>query len=235
MNLIGPDSKLKKRWEKFLEAEAADFQSIQSIDFSADIPVIQDLQGRKFSVDFVSDRKNYNKKKGSIKTEFLSKALGAGKKGLNVLDISAGLAIDAIFLMQLGYKVTALERNPIIFLALDTAYKALPAADSEKIKFIYAAAEKYIEEMSDHYDIMYFDPMFPEKKKSALPKQEMILFKQLVGSDDDASHVVHCILQSKKVSRLVVKRPLRGDFLFQKPQSSLLGKLIRFDIYGGLK
>ncbi len=235
MELSGPDSELKTEWQQFLIKHPTDVQSIQKIDFSETFPIIYDTQGRKFSIDFINDFSNYHKKKSSIKTELISKAMGGGKKGLRLLDLSAGLGIDAIFLSQLGYTVTALERNSIIYLALSTAWKKLPTESRKLIKFIYASAEDFLDQPTEDFDVCYFDPMFPDKKKSALPKQQMILFKQLVGSDEDASQVIEKLLKSKKFSRLVVKRPLKADALFCKPQSCISGKLIRFDIYGGLK
>ncbi len=235
MELSGPDSELKAEWKIFLKAHPTDLRSIEKIDFSDVLPVIHDLQGRKFSIDFLNDKRNYLKKKSSMKTELISKALGGGKKGRRILDLSAGLGVDAVFLSQLGYTVTALERNPVIYLALHTAWKNLPVENRSDVKFIFASAENFLQQTTESFDSGYFDPMFPGKKKSALPKQEMILFKELVGADDDSSQVIQKCLQSKKFSRLVVKRPIKAEPLFSKPQSSVPGKLIRFDIYGGLK
>ncbi len=235
MELTGPDSDLKTEWRHFLEQHPTNLHSIQKIDFSSLVPAIQDNQGRKFSIDFLNDDANYNRKKASMKTELISKAVGAGKKGLRILDLSAGLGVDAIFLSQLGYNITALERNPVIYLALHTAWKKLPDEKRNSVKFIYASAESFLQHFSNTFDTCYFDPMFPDKKKSALPKQQMIIFKELVGTDDDAGQVVRAVLESKKIARLVVKRPLRAAPLFSKPQSTVSGKLVRFDIYGGLK
>lgn len=235
MELTGPDSDLKTEWQHFLEEHPTDLQSIQRIDFSNLVPTIYDNHGRKFSIDFLNDSINYNKKKASIKNELISKAVGAGKKGLCILDLSAGLGIDAIFLSQLGYTVTALERNPVVYLALHTAWKNLPDEKRNSVQFVHASAESFLKHLTTNFDICYFDPMFPDKKKSALPKQQMILFKELVGTDDDAAQVVQAILKSKKIARLVVKRPLKAQPLLSKPQSNISGKLIRFDIYGGLK
>src|SRR5690606_42059266 len=35
-------------------------------------------------------------------------------------------------------------------------------------------------------DVVYLDPMFPHRDKSALVKKEMQVFRQVVGDDDDA-------------------------------------------------
>lgn len=222
-------------WQNFLRQNSCAVGSIKKIDLSFSIPIITDQEGRKFSIDFISDKKNYHKKKGSLKTELISKAMGSGKYGLKVLDLSAGLGIDALFLSQMGYDVTAVERNSIIYLALKTAQEQLPESEAKKIKFFYDSALEFLNCTTDSYDVIYFDPMFPEKKKSALSKQEMILFRNLVGTDNDASDVIDFVLNSKKAKRFVLKRPLKAPPLKQKPQFSFLGKLIRFDIYGVTK
>ena len=86
--------------------------------------------------------------------------------------------------------------------------------------------------MKADIDVIYFDPMFPEKTKSALPRQEMVFFKALVGTDEDGSEVLKATLKLKKIKRVVVKRPLKAPVLGLKPTGEIKGKLIRFDIYG---
>ena len=96
----------------------------------------------------------------------------------------------------------------------------------------FADAKVYLTTLKSDFDIIYFDPMFPEKKKSALAKQEMMFFRDFVGSDEDSADVIELILKAKKVKRLVTKRPLKAEPLYRKPIASIKGKLIRFDIYG---
>lgn len=182
--------------------------------------------------DFINDKKNYHKKKTSIKSELISRAMGAGKNGLRVLDLSAGMGIDAIFLSQLGYKVVALERNKSIFNSLHQAWKHLNDEQRQKVSFINSDAIDFLNTSDEPFDIIYFDPMFPEKKKSALPKKEMVLFRQLVGDDLDADQVLKEALNHKTAKRVVVKRPVKAKPLLKKPNHQLLGKLVRFDIYG---
>ena len=213
-------------WSVFLKENKFDFSTLAEIRMDSDFPVMTDLSGNKFSIDFLSNKKNYAKKKAGIKTELVSKALGAGRYGMSVLDLSAGLGIDAVFLAQLGYKVTAVERNPLIFLALNEAAKVTEL----DLNFKFGEALDFVAEDTD---VIYFDPMFPEKKKSALPRQEMVFFKQLVGADDDAELVLQKALASSFAKRVAVKRPLKAPSLGHfKVQSTVDGKLVRFDVYG---
>lgn len=198
---------------------------------SKDCPIVYDHAGNKFSINFIENKQNYAKKKASIKTELMSKAMGAGKYGMNILDLSAGLGIDAVFMAQLGYNVTALERNPLIYLALN---EAIQHCADWSLKFEFADAREYLKSNKAAADVIYFDPMFPEKTKSALPRQEMVFFRNLVGRDEDAVKVLEAAIQAKGIKRVAVKRPISAPALI-KPMSSIKGKLVRFDLYNGVK
>jgi 16S rRNA (guanine1516-N2)-methyltransferase len=222
--------KTASAWFEFLKAQSFDFTTIQKIDFTEEHPKIYDQSGNKFCINFLEDKLNYHKKKSSMKKELLGRAMGSGRYGLKILDLSAGLGIDAIFLCQLGFEVTAVERNPLIFLALEQAATRL--SEEMKIKFLFGTSQDFLQKNSDLFDVIYFDPMFPEKTKSALPRQEMVFFRHLVGADLDADEVVQQAVKRKGISRMVVKRPMKAPTLYKKPESQIEGKLVRFDIYG---
>lgn len=234
INLVTSSAKEKaKQWQQFLTDNNFDFNQIEKIDMDTEFPVVHDKAGNKFSINF-DDNKNYLKVKKGIKSEIISKALGAGKYGLQVLDLSAGLGIDAVFLSQLGYNVIALERNPLIFLCLENALKH---NSQVKVKFIFGDAQKLIKDiefLKNKFDVVYFDPMFPQKNKSALPKQEMVFFKSLVGEDSDAADVLQQVLCLPHIKRVAVKRSIKAPELL-KPMTQVKGKLVRFDIYGVFK
>ncbi len=230
LNTEGPTA---EKWTAFLQKNQFDYSSIEKIELSGRCPVIFDKAGNKFSIDFVNNKKNYAKKKSSMKSELISKAMGAGKYGLNILDLSAGLGIDAVFLAQMGYAVTALERNPLIYLALNEALQQKPELSLNlNLKFLFGEALEYLKNQQIKADVIYFDPMFPEKVKSALPRQEMVFFRKLLGHDEDAVKVLAAALCIKGVKRVVVKRPIKAAVL-KKPLAAIEGKLIRFDFYKG--
>jgi 16S rRNA (guanine1516-N2)-methyltransferase len=80
-------------------------------------------------------------------------------------------------------------------------------------------------------EVILLDPMFPERKKSALVKKPMREIKSLVGDDLDADALLPIAL-SHATKRVVVKRPKQAPFLNQqKPSFQLIGKSSRFDIY----
>jgi 16S rRNA (guanine1516-N2)-methyltransferase len=206
---------------------------------------VTDTEDNKFSIDFENDKTNYSKKKGGLKSETIARAMGSGRYGFRVLDLSAGLAIDAVFLVQLGFTLTAVERNPLIYLCLQNALDLVRQNNpdsmlAKNLKFTFANSAEFLQSLSVEvaknadaaYDVVYFDPMFPDKTKSALPRQEMVFFKKLVGADEDAAEVLKRAAEMPGVKRVAVKRPLKAPILGAKPVASIEGKLIRFDVYG---
>ena len=81
-------------------------------------------------------------------------------------------------------------------------------------------------------DVIYIDPMFPESKKTALVKKDMRAFQQIIGADQDSEQLFAIALNTAK-NRVVVKRPVKAQYLAdKKPSFSLTGKAVRFDVYG---
>jgi len=84
---------------------------------------------------------------------------------------------------------------------------------------------------ADAPDVIYLDPMFPERRKSAAVKKEMQLFHQLIGTNMDAEQLFESAL-SGACERVVVKRPRTAPALAHRsPSYSLEGKRNRYDIY----
>jgi 16S rRNA (guanine1516-N2)-methyltransferase len=80
-------------------------------------------------------------------------------------------------------------------------------------------------------DVVYLDPMFPHKKKSALVKKEMRVFQSLVGPDLDADALLPAAL-AVAGKRVVVKRPDYAGWLNEMaPNSAIETKSNRFDLY----
>ncbi|MBL7544751.1 MAG: class I SAM-dependent methyltransferase [Bdellovibrionaceae bacterium] len=184
-----------------------------------------DAQKRRIKIDFDADKMNYARKV-IAKDPFL-RAIGRERR--HVLDVSTGLAIDSVFLAQHGHEVTAIERNPLLYTLLEEA--SLRSEKLKRLKIQFKFGEAIPMACAEKYDCIYFDPMFPDKTKSALPKQEMVLFRQLVGGDVDAADVLEKLRQCG--TRVVVKRPAYAEPIGFKPTNAFESKLIRFDIYEG--
>lgn len=192
---------------------------------------LQDSQKRVLEIDFIKDHLNYQRRGLRGKHELLAKALGYAKGVRRVLDLSAGMGIDAVFMTQLGFQVTSVERSKLLYVLLREALMRAPELQS-KLQFVCADSYEYLQAStsSREVDAIFFDPMYPHKKKTALPKQEMVVFRELVGHDEDASRVLTEALKWP-VSRVVVKRPLGAEELLPGVRHAFEGKVVRYDMY----
>ena len=174
----------------------------------------------------------------NLNQELLSKALGIrGEHNPIVWDMTAGLGQDSMILASIGCQVHSFERNPIIYALLNDGLQRArdsegDAATSRVIELHYRNS---IEALSDSNlpqpDIIYIDPMFPEKKKNAKAKKAMQYCQQIVGKDDDAERLLSAALLRARY-RVVVKRSRSAPCLSQQnPSNQILGKTVRYDIY----
>lgn len=180
-------------------------------------------------------------KHGGGKGEQVAKAVGlskvSGDRQLTVLDATAGLGRDSLILAALGCSVTMFERNPAVReLLQDGLDRASIASDvTDVVERMSLRKEDFISASSDiedeSFDVVYLDPMFPDRSKTALVKKEMRVFKQLIGGDEDADELFEPAYRIAK-HRVVVKRPKAAPFLANKtPSLQIKGKSGRFDIY----
>jgi 16S rRNA (guanine1516-N2)-methyltransferase len=159
-----------------------------------------------------------------------------------VLDLTAGLGSDGFVLAGLGCQVKLLERNAVVFSLLQDGLRRAQCAaldDTElgevisRMALIEGDAQDFLAALTeDQYeDVIYLDPMFPERKKRAKVKKEMQAFQHIVGADQDAADLLPLALERARY-RVVVKRSASADFLAgTQPSYSLEGKSTRFDIF----
>lgn len=190
------------------------------------------------AVNFVDGTMAHRRKFGGGRGEAVAKAVGIKGDYLpNVIDATAGLGRDAFVLACIGCKVTLIERNPIVSALLEDglkrAYQDAEIGHFMQERMVLANVASIIELDPTQYfaDVVYLDPMYPHKQKSALVKKEMRVFQHLVGADLDADAFWQPA-KSLARKRVVVKRPDYAPFLAeQKPDFSHTTKNHRFDIY----
>ena len=192
------------------------------------------------AVDFESGTAAHRRKQGG--GELIVKAMGGSKQNRpKVLDATAGLGRDSFVLASWGFPVSMIERSNVVASLLEDGLKRAQHSDSDEVRSIASRmslysgqAVEYLDSLlaDDCPDVIYLDPMFPDSKKSALVKKDMQAFHALVGKEaDDGTELLAAAL-TKAVYRVVVKRPKKAPFLGdQKPNHSLEGKAVRFDIY----
>ncbi|MDX1754498.1 MAG: class I SAM-dependent methyltransferase [Marinobacter sp.] len=190
-------------------------------------------------VDFTSGKAGYRREHGGGTGQLIAKAVGLQKTRvpLHVLDATAGLGQDAFVLAGLGCRVTLFERSPVIHALL--ADGLARGRLSESTASIMARMALRVGSSIDWLrsagpqvaDIIYLDPMFPHRDKSALVKKEMQVFRPIVGDDDDAPALLAAALEAATY-RVVVKRPRKAPTIDGiEPATRVEGKSSRYDIY----
>ncbi|MFL0796489.1 MAG: class I SAM-dependent methyltransferase [Cellvibrionaceae bacterium] len=198
--------------------------------------------------DFASGAVAHRRQFGGGKGQMIAKAVGLGQSVKpSVCDFTAGLGKDGFVLATLGCAVTLVERSPVVHCLLQDGLGrakliAEEALDNElenildRITLYKGDSQKIfdgeeIKSQSQKFDVVYLDPMFPSREKSAQVKKEMVAFQQVVGKDPDADNLLEQALE-KAIHRVVVKRPKKAPNLDnQKPTYTLDGKSCRYDIY----
>lgn len=173
---------------------------------------------------------------GRLLHEMLVKAAKTTEQNLIAIDATAGMGEDSILLAAYGYQVTMCEQNPVIAALLKDALRR--AKKHPVLKDIVARMQVYegnsIELMStrlDPVDVIYLDPMFPERQKSGLINKKMQLIQKMELPCDEEVPLFEAALQANP-SKIIVKRPLKSPHLAgKKPNYILEGKAIRYDCY----
>ena len=189
-------------------------------------------------VDFVSGAVAHRRQFGGGSGQMIAKAVGI-QPGVRptVLDATAGLGRDAFVLAQLGCTLTLIERQPIIAALLEdglcrAAQDAEVAPIVARLRLLHGDAIALMRQWHEvPPQVIYLDPMFPHRDKSALVKKEMRLFRPLAGDDDDAPALLEAALGLAS-HRVVVKRPRKAPPIAgPAPGYVLEGKSSRFDVY----
>lgn len=195
------------------------------------------------SCDFVLGALRHRRLFGGGIKQPLARAVGLSsnfKPG--VADLTAGLGRDGFLLASLGAQVSLVERNEVVVALLSDGLARLQqqaeqddglSVISERLSLYGGDSKTWLQclDASHRPDVIYLDPMFPERSKSAKVKKEMAVFPGLVGNDDDAGELLELALNTA-CYRVVVKRPRRAPPLGAiKPSFSMEGKTTRFDIH----
>ena len=208
-------------------------QRLQLVESAADAP------GPVY-VDFVGGAVGHRHRFGGGRGQTIARAVGLkGGTSPTVVDATAGLGRDAFVLASLGCRVTLVEHSPVVVALLaDGLARAAHDAEigswiGERMQLVHADAASWMAGLSETEfpEVVYLDPMFPHKQKSALVKKEMRLFQKLLGIDEGAGVLLDAALRIA-LKRVVVKRPDYAPFLNErKPTMQIKGKKHRFDVY----
>lgn len=187
------------------------------------------------AVDFTAGAAAHRRRFGGGREQAIAKAVGL-KRGANpsVIDATAGLGRDGFVLATLGCRVTLIERSPLVAALLeDGLMRGAQDADTAPIlarmNLLHGDAQTLLN--GHTADVVYLDPMYPQRQKSAQVKKEMRAFRDLLGEDADADRLLAAALRCAR-GRVVVKRPDYAEPLAgQRPSMSITTKNHRFDVY----
>ena len=194
--------------------------------------------GEKSAVraDFTGGAAHYRRTKGG--GELIAKAVNHTTKP-KIWDATGGLGRDAFVLAAAGLQVEVFEQHPAVACLLaDGLRRAREDAETAEIaarirlhKTDAVNGMVALVETETAPEVVYLDPMYPERQKSAAVKKEMAYFHELVGGAQDEAALLNAARNVAR-KRVVVKRPRLGLFLNgEKPAYQYEGKSTRFDVY----
>lgn len=167
----------------------------------------------------------------------LGRACGLPAAGLHILDATGGMGVDAMALARKGACVDIVEREPILWALLKDLVRRVGVADVTAT----LADSAQLLAGGELFDVIYLDPMFPARRKKALPGKRMqYLGALLADSDGEAEPAAEPfdlslvrLARKHARSRVVLKRRLK-DPVALAPDWSLKGRSVRYDVFRGL-
>lgn len=193
------------------------------------------------SHSFTSGKNKHRQQYGGGKNQPLPKACGLDKHpDWTIFDATAGIGRDAYVLASLGAQVTLCEQHPVLYALLVDALNR--AALNEEVKtvvqrmqIIHGNSSDVLNAMPEttvkRPDVIYLDPMYPDRKKSAKIKKEMQILQHLVGhnTQDD---LLFETAYATAIMRVVVKRPKTAKSITSiKPSYNVSSENTRYDVY----
>ncbi len=220
--------------------------NIRCADIAPDEPyLLANADGLSLIADGHALRGDFSRMAARIKrtgvgSELLIKAakIKDSAGDLTAIDATAGMGDDSFLLAAAGFHVDMYERNPIIFeLLSDTVRRAADTPETAKIaanmRVHFGDSITAMRELESGYDVILLDPMFPAKQKSSLAKKKLQMIQHLESPCADEEEMFSAAVGAKP-KKLVVKRPPKGAYLAgHKPDYSIKGKAVRFDVYMG--
>lgn len=190
-------------------------------------------------VDFQFGATGYRRKTAMSRRQPLARSIGLRGDAVRVFDATAGLGRDAFLLACMGCRVAAAERSPIlvellgdgIARARDSTDQSLREIASRIVLLEGDARDRLLDLRGDGLpDVVYIDPMYPARRKSASGAGELRVLRRLVGDDDDVVSLLD-IARTRARRRVVVKRPRRARPVAAGVDVCHEGRSVRYDVY----
>ena len=161
-----------------------------------------------------------------------------GEPAARVFDATAGLGEDSFLLAAAGFDVVLCEANPVIAVLLEDALaraaldnRLAPIVARMHLRQVDSVVElgRIAQSAEPRPDVVYLDPMFPARQKSAAVKKKFQLLHHLECPCANEEELMAAAL-SVCPRKVVVKRPPKAPHLAGiKPSHSIEGKAVRYD------
>ncbi len=158
-----------------------------------------------------------------------------GEAAPAAFDATAGLGEDSLLLAAAGFAVTMCESDPVIAALLADAL-ARAAEDPElagivaRMTLVRGDSVELLPRLDHAPDVVYLDPMFPARTKSAAVKKKFQLLHRLETPCANEAELMEAALAARP-RKVVVKRPIKAPVLAGvRPSHSISGKAVRYDV-----
>ena len=151
------------------------------------------------------------------------------------VDSTAGLGEDSLLLAAAGFTVTMYEKDPVIAALLQDALERAAnepqlSAIVERMTLVEGDSVAALRAMGAAPDVVFLDPMFPERTKSAAVKKKFQLLHRLERPCEDERELLDAALAAGP-RKVVIKRPPKGPCLAGvRPSHAVAGKAVRYDV-----
>ena len=173
---------------------------------------------------------------GRLAHEMLVRAAKTGESGLRAIDATAGMGEDSFLLAAYGYEVTLYEQNPVVAALLKDALRRakrnpLLREIAARMQLVQGNSMEFLRQGPANAELVYLDPMFPQRQKSGLIGKKLQLIQKLESPCSEEAELFDAALAAQP-KKIIVKRPLKAPCLAGRtPGYSLKGKAIRYDCY----
>lgn len=174
--------------------------------------------------------------------DLLAKAVGVRRGTNQVVDATLGWGQDALRLLKLGLHVVGFERSPVLYALLWDGLRRARQASwwrqqvEPRFQIYQADAVTALPTLTSlQRQVIFLDPMFPERRKGALAKGEMQILQNLFAQEEPKSGADLSQLWSAAWThserRVVAKSPRLSPSAFGQPALQFRGKSVRYDVW----
>ena len=190
----------------------------------------------EFCGDFSILRKRTKNGLADLRKESIVKAamIKRKTKGLTIIDATAGLGEDSFILAAAGFNVVLFEKNNVIFELLKNAYERCAKDDGtteilDRMKLINGNSIEMLRSIDSRPNIVFLDPMFPQRRKNGKIKKKFQLLQQLEEPCDNENALLDAAIVAHP-DKIIIKRPEHGEYFAGiRPSYSIKGDTIRYD------